>query len=118
MEEGRREGGREGSRENIAQLKQSKNDRGVETWRWEEDAESSHPEPQIGSREQTLEVEGVFYAQCLSVFSDVLPGRLHLLNLPIQCRLLGTKCSMLKIIGDIFSFKLLLGDIRKGCYLG
>lgn len=53
-------GGREGSRENIAQYKQSKNDRGVERWSWEEDAESSHPEPQIGSREQTLEVEGVF----------------------------------------------------------
>lgn len=36
-------------------------------WRWEEDAESSHPDPQIGSREQTLEVEGVLMLDvCLS----------------------------------------------------
>lgn len=41
----------------------------METWWQEGDAESSHPEPQIGSREQTLKVQRVFYAQCLSVFN-------------------------------------------------
>lgn len=51
-------------------------------------------------RAETKRGSGVLNS--VSVPSDVLLGRMHLLNLPTQCHQLGTSVQMPETVGDIF----------------
>lgn len=88
-------------------------DGGLQAWRQERDAQSSHLEPQWERRkEQGRKDSGVLNSA--SVPSDVLLGRLHPLNLPTQCHQLGTSVPMPEAAGDIFHSDHCMEALGKG----